>query len=847
MATAGPRTTERDQEGVDPRSAAAATTAAAGLLLRQIGHLLRSLAVVTGRRFAHGGKAAARLTRTAASALRAGSLAGVARMRALGAGMGRRGTFRSDARPLSPDDVRLAAAPTARPAVARPERPRPAWRRRVARGVVGAGIVSAVALVGLLAYSLATLPLNGGLQVDPAQRALVVEAADGQTFATRGVFRGEKLASADIPDQLKQAVLAIEDRRFHDHAGIDLRGTFRALIRNAQAGGAREGGSTITQQLVRLTYLSSEKTLRRKVQEALIALWLETQLTKDEILQRYLNTAYFGAGAYGADAAAKRYFGKRAKELSLAESAMLAGLVRAPSQLAPTRNFGGAKDRADTVLQAMVETGAITQPAADAARAETVALRTPPETPPGANYFVDLVAADLKRLAPAAGDVTARTTINLELQRVAEAVVDRRLDAEGAAKAAGQASVVVLGADGAVLALVGGRDYEQSQFNRATQAKRQAGSLFKLFVYLAALQKGYTPGSVLVDRPIQIGDWEPQNASGRFRGRVELRTAFAQSINTVAVQLAEEVGIPAVIDTARRLGVQSELPAVPSLALGSAEVTLLEMTRAFGAVGSGTTALEPFTIRAIQGGTGQALYARPAPAADPSAPLGEARGPMLDMLQAVVNEGTGKAARVPGVPVGGKTGTTQEHRDAWFIGMTPELTVGVWVGNDDNAPMNRVAGGDLPAAIFHDIVARAGPLLAKRGAPTTTNARRPRPEAGATGSIPGGPARPSGLRGVPEVLDTGTLAFGGAIVRLQGVEGEDGRLARQLSRYLRGREITCEAAGGQGARCDLEGQDLATMIISAGGARTAPDASPDLLAAEEQARSARLGLWRRSR
>jgi membrane peptidoglycan carboxypeptidase len=421
--------------------------------------------------------------------------------------------------------------------------------------IVGSSV--AVLLVLVVGYSIATLPLEGGLQVDPAPSALVVEADNGETFATRGVFKGIKVTPADVPAHLAQAVVAIEDRRFYRHPGVDPLGILRAAWRNWQAGGTREGGSTITQQLARLMFLSPDQNLRRKIQEAVISLWLESQLSKEEILLRYLNTAYFGAGAYGVDAAAQRYFAKPTKELSLAEAAMLAGLVRAPSQLAPTCNLGGAKERADTVLQAMVDTGAITAEQAEAARGEPVNLRTPPETPPGTNYFVDTAAADGRRLlGGASGDLTLRTTLDLELQRLAEGVIERRLDAEGRQKNVSQAALVALSPDGAIRALVGGRDYEASQFNRATQARRQAGSLFKLFVYLAAMQKGYDPQSTVVDRPTQIGDWEPQNANGRFRGPVSLRNAFAQSINTVATQLADEVGIPAVIETAKRLGVQ---------------------------------------------------------------------------------------------------------------------------------------------------------------------------------------------------------------------------------------------------------------------------------------------------
>lgn len=451
-----------------------------------------------------------------------------------------------------------------------------------------------VLLCGLVLYAVATLPIAGGLQVEPTQSAVTIESAKGEAFATRGVFKGDKLTAQDLPPHLAQAIIAIEDRRFYQHWGVDIRGILRAGWRNSQAGGTREGGSTITQQLARLIFLSPERTFRRKTQEALLAIWLEGQLTKEEILLRYLNTAYFGAGAYGVDAAAKRYFGKKASELTLAESAMLAGLVRAPSQLAPTRNFGGAKERQETVLQAMVDTKAISAADAEIARAQKVNLRTPPETPPGSNYFVDMVAGDLRRiLGSSSGDLTLRTTLNLELQRLAEGVIERRLEQEGAKKKVSQAALVALAKDGAVLALVGGRDYETSQFNRAVQAKRQAGSLFKLFVYLTALQRGYTPQSVVVDRPTQIGEWEPQNYSGGFRGSMSLRNAFAHSVNTIAVQLSDEVGIPAVIDTAKRMGVQSTLPAVPSLALGSAEVTLMDMTRAFGSVAAGCSRSSP--------------------------------------------------------------------------------------------------------------------------------------------------------------------------------------------------------------------------------------------------------------
>ena len=748
------------------------------------------------------------------------------------------------------DRARPEIRPVARAAPAAGDRPRSGsrgflpgrLRRRPILLAAGAAILLPVlALTLYLLTALVTLPPLGGAVVESGQRAITVEADDGRVFATRGSFRGQKLTAADLPPHLAQAIVAIEDRRFYSHWGIDLHGLARAAWRNVTGGGVREGGSTITQQYARLTSLNQEKTLWRKVQEAFLALRVEATMSKDEILLGYLDTAYFGAGAYGADAAARRYFGKPAKALNLPEAAMLAGLVRAPSQLAPTRNLGGAKERADVVLQAMVETGAITQAEADAARRQSVTLKSPPEAPPGTNYFLDMIAGDVKRLAGNDGDITVRSTLNLDLQSLAEGVVARRLDKDGRRRKVGQAAMVVLSKDGAILAMVGGRDYEDSQFNRAVQAKRQPGSLFKLLVYLTAYEQGYTPDSVVVDRPVQIGDWEPENDDGRYRGSVPLRTAFALSINTVAAQLGQEVGIPAVIATARRLGIQSDLPNVPSLVLGSGAVSLLEMTRAYGSVLSGRTPLQAFGIHAIRGAAPQPLYVQ-AEAAPAATLAQEPRTMMLDSLQAVVESGTGRAARVPGQIIGGKTGTSQDFRDAWFIGMTPDLVVGVWIGNDDNSPMNRMFGGEMPAGIFHDFVQRASEKLAK-GKPRPSAERAESARAAAPASEPA----PAGeVRGVPEVIDTGTLNLRGRVVHLLGVDGERGHLARQLASYLRRREVVCTGiSDGATARCRIEGDDLAGLILAAGGARASEDAPPDLLGAEEQARAERVGLWGR--
>jgi penicillin-binding protein 1A len=709
---------------------------------------------------------------------------------------------------------------------------------RLAHHLAAMFALAIILALGYVAYCMATVPLDGGLVIEPTPSALVVEAGGGQVFATRGVFKGDRLSAQDVPPNLSRAIIAIEDRHFYEHGGFYLPSMIRAAYRNFLSGSAREGGSTITQQLARMTYLSQERTIKRKVQEAVLTYWLEHNFPKEEILTRYLNTAYFGAGVYGVDAAAKRYFGKPAKDLSLSEAAMLAGLVRAPSTLAPTRNLEGARQRAGLVLDAMVETGAISREQADAARQRPATLRVPPENPPGTNYFVDMLNGDVKRLVgSASADLTLRSTLDLNLQSIAESVIARRLKAEGRAKRVSQAALVAMAPDGAILAMVGGRDYNESQFNRATQAKRQPGSLFKLFVYLTGFQKGVNPQMTVVDRPVQIGNWEPENYGGRFRGQVTLRTAFANSINSVAVQLADAIGIQSIIDTARKLGVQSELPAVPSLALGSGEVTLLEMTRAFAAIASNAESVEPYAVRTIRNGD-QVLFTRPKSELRPASNPG-ARAAINDLLASVVREGTGRAARING-PAAGKTGTSQSYRDAWFIGFTPDIIVGVWIGNDDNSPTRSVTGGDLPARIWNEFVtqsiaarekvARIRPQIMALTTSEAANAK-PAPSAGV-------------IRGVPIVQNTGTVQVQGRVVRLFGVEGASGRAARDFRRYLGQREVTCEPAGsGNEYRCHVDDQDLSRVVLFNGGGRVTANATPELRALEQQARSSRVGIW----
>ncbi|MBI0535688.1 PBP1A family penicillin-binding protein [Roseomonas sp. KE2513] len=732
-------------------------------------------------------------------------------------------------------------------------RPLGAPIRFLVRPVTLLALASAGLAVGcvFVGWTLLRLPVDGGMVADPGTGgSLVLEAADGEAFAARGVLRGDAITADRLPRRLADAVIAIEDRRFYEHGGIDPRGVLRAALRNATAGRTREGASTITQQLARLLYLSQERTLARKAQELLIAVWLERQLSKDEILARYLSSAYFGAGAWGADAAARRYFGKAAGDLSLAEAAMLAGLVRAPSQLAPTRNPEGARQRAGLVLTAMVETGRATQADAAAARDAPVALRTPPEMVPGRGYFADWVEAETRRqVGPVPVDVMVRTTLDPALQDIAERVVGSALDREGTRAKVGQAALVALSHDGAVLAAVGGRDYGASQFNRVTQARRQPGSLFKLFVYGAALEAGWQPDTSVVDQPVRIGTWEPQNFGGRYRGRTTLRDAFAQSINTVAVQVSEAVGRNRVIEVAKRLGVRSELASVPSIALGSTEVTLLEMAGAFAGVASGSR-VEPYVLRAVRA-RDRPLYSRAEPGigGGQTAPVltPAARAGLLDLLLAVVRDGTGRAAQLPR-PVAGKTGTTQDNRDAWFVGFTADVVVAVWVGNDDNTPTNNVTGGTLPANIWRAFVSEADRVktataqAAAVARPVPPGAAGRPPQATAPSAPPAMPPRPA-VRGQAVVLDTGTLRVAGQVVRLGGVIGFSGEPARDMALYLAGREVICEPADAGTHRCKVGDRDLSEVVLFNGGGRAARDAEASLQRAEDQAREASRGLW----
>lgn len=547
---------------------------------------------------------------------------------------------------------------------------------------------------------------------------VVLETADGAPLVRQGPYQGPYARYDQFPPRLIDAVLSIEDRRFMDHFGIDLIGIGRAFLRNLEAGSVVEGGSTITQQFIKLQYLESDRTIKRKIQEVVIALWLEWKLGKQEILTRYLNSVYLGAGATGMPAAARIYFNKDIGALNLPESAMLAGLLRAPSQWNPIDNFEGARQRTSVVLDAMVANGKIAAPEAEKAKASFATLHPTAPTPRSGSWFADWISPQASEIAASSpGSTTVRTTLSPQLQQIAERVIKRALDGEGRAVGASQAALVAMTRDGAVVAMVGGRDYKASQFNRAVTAMRQPGSTFKLFVYYAALKAGLTLSDRILDAPIDVNGWSPENSGGNYHGWVTLAEAFARSLNAASAALAQEVGIDKVIAAARELGIKSPLANTPSLALGTSEVNLLELTSAYASVQLGKAPVEPWGIIDFQA-AGQAKSFRVGLQTKANVDLSTYQSDLLGLLQLVVERGTGRGAD-PGAFAAGKTGTSQNNRDAWFVGFTEPLVAGVWVGNDDDTPMNGVTGGALPAHIWRDFMREAMTERAPNGASST--------------------------------------------------------------------------------------------------------------------------------
>jgi penicillin-binding protein 1A len=561
------------------------------------------------------------------------------------------------------------------------------------------GLWAAIALVGVIVWVGAHLPPIQALEIPKRPPTIEITGFDGSVLATRGEMPGANVWLKELPPYLPKAFIAIEDRRFYSHYGVDPLGIARAAVANVLHRGVSQGGSTLTQQLAKNLFLTQERTLQRKLQELELALWLERKHSKSEILELYLNRVYFGSGAYGVEAAAQRYFGKSAKNVTLAEAAMLAGLVKSPSRLAPNRNPEGAEKRAQTVLSAMAEAKFITAAQAQA----SIGHPSYNMKAAGAgtiNYVADWIGEVLDDLIGQIDqNIVVETSIDPKLQSVAEAAVIDELAAKSVKFNVTQGALVAMTPDGAVRAMVGGRNYADSQYNRAVTAKRQPGSAFKPFVYLTAIEAGLTPETIRQDAPLDVKGWKPENYGHEYFGAVTLTQALAMSLNTVAVRLGLEVGAKNVVRTAHRLGISSKLDANPTIALGTSEVSLTELVGAYAPFANGGQGVSPHVVTKIRTSQGKLLYARPA---DQLGQVIEPRhvGMMNTMMQETLLSGTARKAEIPGWTAAGKTGTSQDFRDAWFIGYTAKLVTGVWLGNDDNSPTRKATGGGLPVEVW---------------------------------------------------------------------------------------------------------------------------------------------------
>jgi len=593
----------------------------------------------------------------------------------------------------------------------------------ISRGLA-AGLLLLILIVMWLAI---TAPLSKSLQPIVPPRITLL-AADGTPIARNGAIVDRPVKAAELPPHVTQAFLAIEDRRFYSHLGIDPRGLLRAAWSNATGSGIMQGGSTITQQLAKFTFLTPERSMTRKAREMLIAFWLESWLTKDEILERYLSNVYFGDNVYGLRAASLHYFYRQPERLTLSQASMLAGLVQAPSRLAPTKNPDRAAKRAKLVLNAMVAAGFI-----DAAKAKATPIpvldgRWRDNLPTG-TYFADWAMPQARALTESGyANVRINTTLDSRLQNIARSVISR------APLGGAQVAMVAMRPNGEVVAMVGGRSYKSSPFNRAVQAKRQPGSTFKLFVYLAALRSGMNPDSIIADTPINEGPYRPKNAGGTYRGDITLEQAFARSSNVASVRLYNRVGGKSVERAARDLGIKSALTLDPSLALGSSGVTLLELTAAYAGVAANSWPVEPRAFKTEEQGWIGWLFS------GERSFDGRTHKMLLKLLGSAVTDGTGRAARLS-VPAYGKTGTSQDNRDALFIGFAGNLVVGVWIGNDNNTPLRGVNGGGLPARIWRDFMSQA----VSGGAPKAPVSKAlPKPD-------PEGPVEPLDLPDISEM------------------------------------------------------------------------------------------------
>jgi penicillin-binding protein 1A len=561
------------------------------------------------------------------------------------------------------------------------------------------GLWAGIAVVGVVIWVGAHLPAIQALEIPKRPPNIEIVGADGSVLATRGEMAGANVALKDLPPYLPKAFIAIEDRRFYSHYGVDPLGIARAAVANILHRGVSQGGSTLTQQLAKNLFLTQERTLQRKLQEVELAFWLERKHSKAEILELYLNRVYFGSGAYGVEAAAQRYFGKSAKTVTIAEAAMLAGLVKSPSRLAPNRNPEGAEQRAKIVLTAMADAKFITEAQAQASIGHP-SYNVKAAGAGTVNYVADWIGEVLDDLIGQIDqNIVVETSIDPKLQAVAEASVIDELAAKSVKFNVSQGALVAMTPDGAVRAMVGGRNYAESQYNRAVTAKRQPGSAFKPFVYLTAIEAGLTPETIRQDAPLDVKGWKPENYSHEYFGAVTLTQALAMSLNTVAVRLGLEVGAKNVVRTAHRLGISSKLEANASIALGTSEVSLTELVGAYAPFANGGLGVSPHVVNKIRTAEGKVLYARQP---DQFGQVIEPRNvaAMNTMMQETLLSGTARKAEIPGWTAAGKTGTSQDFRDAWFIGYTANLVTGVWLGNDDNSPTKKATGGGLPVEVW---------------------------------------------------------------------------------------------------------------------------------------------------
>lgn len=581
------------------------------------------------------------------------------------------------------------------------------------------GVVIAFAL---LAFALPPFSGTGDIWNRGREYAVTFTDSKGEIIGRRGIRQDDAIPLDEIPPVLLKAVLATEDARFYDHFGVDVIGTMRAIVSNLRANGLKQGGSSITQQVAKNLFLSPEKTIRRKVNEAFLSMWIEARLSKQEILKLYLDRSYLGGGNYGVEAASQFYFGKSVRDINLSESAVLAGLFKAPTNYAPHKNPEASRARSNVVLFRMLDAGFINQgELLQARRAPAQIVQQSITASP--NWFLDYAYQDTLDVMDKQGlkgefVVEVKTTIDHKLQDASQLILNDVVDTRGVDLNFSQASSITMAPDGAVRSIVGGRDYEDSQFNRATNAFRQSGSAFKPFVYLTALLNGFTPDSIVVDGPVSIGNWSPKNYSLKYAGRTTLTNALAHSYNSIPVKLMLEVGRPAIIETAHAVGIQGALETWAPMVLGTSALTLMDLTTGYATFAGGGKLAKPYAVLEIHKPNGDLIYSRAANTVDaPQAEPVEAIASLNSMLREVVKSGTAKAADLGFAPQGGKTGTNQSYRDAWFIGFTAHNVTGVWVGNDDFTPMEKVTGGMVPAPTWKRIMEVAEAGLTPEGLP----------------------------------------------------------------------------------------------------------------------------------